>query len=134
MVIDNSTLEILNYQTDVQFEFNIKITVLIILILYSLGMLIFNKYISEDRFYLVVIKYSMKIFSWMFLVLSLFFVVFLFREVSVFELLTLIVSLYHIILIITIILAHFSIFNFLLETIGMRRKRERNKLRYMKYG
>jgi len=127
MVTYNELLQIKDYD----IEFNIKLILLVLIIVYAAAMVYFCDRIGEETLLQEILKYSFKIYGWLWLFFSpLFFSIFLFREVSPFDLLNFVWQSYGAILSMTIFIMITKIFTWFLKFFGWEPKSSRDKLRY----
>lgn len=116
---------------DYDIEFNIKLILLVLIMLYAVAGVYFSNRMGEETLKQQIMKYSIKIYSWIWIFFGpLFFGIFLFREVSPFDLLTFVWQSFGAILTITIFVMIFQIFTFILKPFGWKPKSARDKTRY----
>ena len=120
---------------DYDIEFNIKLILLVLIMVYSAAMVYYCNRIGEETLLQQITKYSLKIYGWLWIFFGpLFFSIFLFREVSPFDLLNFLWQSYGAILSITIFIMITKIFTWFLKPFGWEPKSAREKLRYREDG
>ena len=83
MVMTNATIETINYTKDLEIEYNIKLLLLGLLFIYSLGLLYLSNKWETDQLWQTIIKwFIMRIPSTIYLFFFPFFMIFLFRTAS----------------------------------------------------
>jgi len=83
MVMTNTTIEAINYTKDLDIEYNIKLLLLGLLFIYSLGLLYLSNKWETDQLWQTIIKwFIMRIPSTIYLFFFPFFMIFLFRTAS----------------------------------------------------
>ena len=83
MVMTNTTIEAINYTKDLDIEYNIKLLLLGLLFIYSLGLLYLSNKWETDQLWQTIIKwFVMRIPPTIYLFFFPFFMIFLFRTAS----------------------------------------------------
>ena len=135
MLVKMVTYDQLLQLKDYDIEFNVKLILLVLILGYACAMVYFCNRIGEETLLQQIIKYSLKIYGWIWIFFSpLFFSIFLFREVSPVDLLNFLWRSYGAILMITTIIMIFKIFTFILKPFGWEPKSARDKTRYKEDG
>lgn len=121
---------------DYDIEYNIKLILLALILIYAVCMVYFSNRINDKTLIGGLIKYSIKIYGWLWIFFSpLFFTLFLFREVSPLDLINFIwVSYGALFLIILVIMVSKVFSSYILAPFGWEPLNPRLKKRYKENG
>lgn len=91
MALSNQTLEQINYIKDIEIDWNIKIYIILLLSIFFVAALIINREMKADTFYKVILKMTMMIYMFSYILTIVWSPIMLFREYSAIEMWTVVI-------------------------------------------
>lgn len=131
MVLSNVTIEQINYVKDIEFEYNIKLIILGLLFIYSLGAFYLASKWESEKYYSKIVKiYLLKIPFGILLFFYPLLTLFLLRQVSYETFYMLMVAFYGYALVIGLIAGKLGIFELAMDMLGIKPKPQKIESRY----
>jgi len=129
--MDNSTIEMINYLKDVEFEYNIKLMLLGLLLLYSIAAFWLASKWETEKYYAKIIKiYLFKIPFGVILFFYPLLTLFLLRAVSYETFYMLMITFYGYALVVLLIAGKLGIFELVMDMLGIKPKAQKIEAKY----